>query len=189
MGQPLSEDVSLMLEAVQDGNATAFDALYAAVYDELRRLAHVVREGRGGDTLNTTALVHEAYERLVPARALGWESRSHFFRAAARAMRFILVDYARKSTAEKRGGHAVSVFLNEAVHAAPVKADELVALDEALTRLERLDARQARIVECRFFAGLNVEETAGALGVGSATVKRDWRSARAWLALELRQDP
>ena len=186
MDQPLSEGVTLLLEAVRGGNTAAFNDLYAAVYGELRRLAHVVREGRGTDTLNTTALVHEAYERLVPLKDLGWESRSHFFRATARAMRFILVDYARKSTAGKRGSHALSVVFNEEVHPTPVRAEELVVLDDALNRLESLDPRQARIVECRFFAGLNVEETAQALGIGSATVKRDWRSARAWLALELK---
>ncbi len=185
MDRPISEDVTALLDALRQGNAEAFDDLYAAVHGELRRMAHVVRKGRGSDTLNTTALVHEAYERLVPLKKLEWESRRHFFRAAARAMRFILIDYARKSMAEKRGG-GMSVVFEEEVHAAPVRAEELVALDDALLRLEALDVRQARIVECRYFAGLTVEETAEVLHISTPTVKRDWRSARAWLADELR---
>ena len=162
--------VTALLHGVQQGNPQAFDDLFALVYDELRRLARVVRQGRASETLNTTALVHEVYAKLIPAKDLHWHDRSHFFRIAARAMRQILVSTARRRLAEKRGGGALTVAFDEHVHQDPVRADELVALDEALTRLETLDPRQAQIVECRFFAGLNVAETAQALGISPMTV-------------------
>ncbi|MDX1548009.1 MAG: ECF-type sigma factor [Rhodothermales bacterium] len=181
MPPPSPDTVPRLIAAARAGDAEALDALFTAVYGELRRLAHVVRQGRGSPTLNTTALVHEAYARLVPSEPLDVESRAHFFRLAARAMRFVLTDYARRRAAEKRGGGALVVSFDERVHKPRVQAEEVLALDDALTRLEALDARQAQVVECRFFAGLTVEETAAALGVGAATVKRDWRAARAWL--------
>jgi RNA polymerase sigma factor (TIGR02999 family) len=178
--------VTALLEAARQGDDDAFDTLYKEVYDELRRLARVIRRGRAGATLNTTALVHEAYLRLVPARNLAWENRLHFFRVAARAMRHALVQAARRQMADKRGGGAVTVAFDENIYAEPVGMDEVLAIDDALEQLEALDPRQAHIVECRFFAGLSVEETAQALGIGSATVKRDWRAARAWLVRALR---
>lgn len=185
MQSPSPDTVTRLLSAAQAGDAGAMNALFTAVYGELRRLAHVVRQGRASATLNTTALVHEAYARLVPADRVDVKSRAHFFRLAARAMRFVLTDYARQRAAEKRGGDVLVVSFNEQVHKPRVQAEELLALDEALTRLEALDARQAQVVECRFFAGLSVEETAAALGLGTATVKRDWRAARAWLTRAL----
>lgn len=180
------DTVTQLLQNARRGDAAAFDDLFAVVYSELRRLAHVVRQDRAGETLNTTALVHEAYERLVPAEDIEVENRAHFFRLAARAMRFVLTDSARRRKAAKRGGDQVLVTFDEGVHPDAVQLEEVIALDDALTRLEDLDQRQAHVVECRFFAGLSVEETAQALGVASATVKRDWRAARAWLAHELR---
>ena len=180
MHQDHPHSVTQLLQDARLGDAHAFDLLYAQVYDELRRLARVIRRGRGGATLSTTALVHEAYIRLLPAQDLGWENRTHFFRVAARAMRQILIDAARRRLAAKRGGGAVAVTFEEEVHGA-MQIEEIVALDDALKQLERLDSRQAQVVECRLFAGLTVEETAQALGVGPATVKRDWRVARAWL--------
>lgn len=185
MSAPEPASVTALLEAARQGDGQAFDAVYQEVYDELRRLARVIRRGHAGATLNTTALVHEAYLRLVPARNLAWEDRMHFFRVAARAMRHALVEVARRQMADKRGGGAMTVFFDENVHATPVRVEEVLALNDALAQLEALDPRQARIVECRFFAGLSVEETAEALGVGPATVKRDWRAARAWLVRAL----
>lgn len=186
MERPSPDTVTLLLNNARQGDGDAFDELFAVVYGELRRLAHVVRGNRGGETLNTTALVHEAYERLVPASDIEVESRAHFFRLAARAMRFVLTDTARRRSTEKRGGDRIVVSFDESIYQQPVHLEDVIALDDALTRLEDLDERQAHVVECRFFAGLSVEETAQALGVGSATVKRDWRAARAWLAHELR---
>ena len=186
MKPPSPDAVTALLYAARNGDAEAFDALYDGVYDELRRLAHVVRGGRAGATLNTTALVHEAYLHLLPSQDLSWQDRAHFFGVAARAMRQVLVQAARRRMAEKRGGGAVQVTFDERLHEAPIRLDEILTLDEALTRLEALDPRQARIVESRFFAGLSVEETAQALGIGTATVKRDWRAARAFLPQALR---
>lgn len=186
MSERASVNPTTLLDAARQGDPQAFRALYEMVYEELRRLAGKLRQGRGADTLNTTALVHEAFVRLVPYEAAGWENRCHFFRTAAQAMRFVLVDYARKRKAAKRGGHLVAVTFNEHVHAATVQAEGVLALHEALKQLETLDPRQAQIVECRYFAGLTIEDTAQALGISVATVKRDWRSARAWLAQSLR---
>lgn len=185
MKTPDLNDITALLGAARDGDTAAFDALYQSVYEELRRLAHVVRRGRAGETLNTTALVHEAYLHLVPSKDLPWHDRAHFFRVAARAMRQVLVHAARRRRAKKRGGDAVKVTFNEHLHKSPILLDEILALDGALARLEALDPRQARIVESRFFAGLSVEETAHTLGIGTATVKRDWRAARAFLTQAL----
>lgn len=178
-------DVTGRLRAAQEGDPAAQDALYARVYDELCRLARRVRAGRAGATLSTTALVHEAYVKLRPARVGTWEGRAHFFGVAARAMRDVLVDAARRRAAEKRGGGAVLVTLGDEA-AAAVRPDELLALDEALVRLGGIDPRQLRVVEYRYFAGLTAAETADALGVSTSTVEREWRGARAWLARELR---
>jgi RNA polymerase sigma factor (TIGR02999 family) len=180
------EPVTQLLNAVRAGDAHALDAVFVRVYDELRVLARRVRSGSSGQTLDTTALVHEAYIKLVPSADVDWESRAHFFGVAARAMRQILVDAARRRVAKKRGGEDNwHVTLDEAAHAAPVRAAELVILDEALERLAAADPRRAKVVEHRFFAGLTTRETAEVLGISTGTVERDWRAARAWLAIEV----
>lgn len=175
--------VTQLLQAADSGDRAAFQRLYERTYDELRRLAHRVREGPACQTLNTTALVHEAYLKLVPGEGLIAHDRVHFFRIAARAMRQVLVDAARRRATRARGNVLLGV---EAMLAESdrVSADVL-DLEAALVELESLSPRQAEVVECRFFAGLSVEETAAALGVSSPTVKRDWRVARAWLAQAL----
>jgi RNA polymerase sigma factor (TIGR02999 family) len=180
-------DITALLGAVQEGDPATLDVLFPLLYDELRRLARSQRRRWHGDyTINTTALVHEAYLRLVRQEKVAWTERSHFFALAARVMRHVLADYARQRQAAKRGGELQQVGLDEAGDAAfnpvpPESADELEALEDALKRLEQVNERQARVVECRFFAGLPVDETAVALGISVATVKRDWRVARAIL--------
>lgn len=160
--------------------SASVDALFATFYDELRRRAHGVRRRGAPRTLSTTGLVHEAYLKLRGSS--GWDSREHFLNTAARAMRQLVVNAAEARVAAKRGGGAGVVTLDDAVSAAaPARPEEVLALDEALALLEQLNPRQARVVECRYFAGFSVEETAAALGVGTATVQRDWRFARAWL--------
>ena len=169
------------------GDREALDRLLPLIHDELRRLARRQLRGEGvGHTLGTTALVHEAYLRLAGQTRCGFRDRAHFLAVASTAMRRVLVDHARRHHATKRGGGAWRVPL-EHVDALPaVERDELlVALDDALVRLAGLDARQARVVECRFFGGLTEEETAAAVGVGLRTVKRDWAKARSWLYQEL----
>jgi RNA polymerase sigma factor (TIGR02999 family) len=186
--EPAVGELTALLHAASAGDPQAFDRAFARVYDELYRLARRVRGGRASDTLGATALVHEAYLKLAPAAQPAWEGRRHFLRVAARAMRQVLVGVARDRVAAKRGGGDLAVTLDEGAHAAPVRAGELLALDEALTRLAALDERQARVVELRYFAGLTSEETAEVLDVSVPTVQRDWRAARAWLAVELRRD-
>jgi RNA polymerase sigma factor (TIGR02999 family) len=167
----------------------SIDQLFGRVYDELHRLAHRVRGGQPGDTFNTTALVHEAYLKLASSQSFEVRSRSHFFAVAARAMRQILVDAARRRLAEKRGGDlAPTVTLDESMHREPVRPDQLIALDDALARLAAIDPRRARVVEQRIFAGLTADETAALLHVSRPTVEREWRAARAWLAIELEGD-
>jgi RNA polymerase sigma factor (TIGR02999 family) len=178
-------EVTRLLQAAQAGDAAALDRLFACAYAELRRLAHRVRAGRAGETLNTTALVHEAYLKLVPSADRSWEGRAHFFGVAARAMRQVLVDAARHRDAKKRGEGAALVTLDDHALAQPVRAEEVIALDEALERLAALDERWVRVVEQRFFAGLTAAETAAVLGVSVPTVERAWRAARAWLTREL----
>jgi len=158
------------------------------VYGELRRLAqHYLRRERPDHTLRATALVHEAYLRLVDQRAVTWQNRAHFFGVAAQLMRRILVDHARRHHAAKRGGTALKVSLNDVVLAAEERAEDLVALDDALNRLAAMDPRQGRVVELRLFGGLTVEETAEVLRISPATVKREWTTAKAWLSREIRQ--
>ena len=158
------------------------------VYGELRRLAqHYLRRERPDHTLQATALVHEAYQRLVDQRAVTWQNRAHFFGVAAQLMRRILVDHARRHHAAKRGGTALKVSLNDVVLAAEERAEDLVALDDALNRLAAMDPRQGRVVELRLFGGLTVEETAEVLRISPATVKREWTTAKAWLSREIRQ--
>lgn len=176
-------DVTELLAASRDGDADATDRLLAAVYDELRTIAAVHRARNGlGEALSTTALVHEAYLKLVDGNRLPFDGRAHFFGAAARAIRQVIVDAARERNREKRGGGVQTVQLSDALPvAAPVRPEDVLALNRALARFEAIDARAARVVECRYFAGLTIEETAEALGVSSMTVKRDWAAARAWL--------
>lgn len=182
-------DVTALLEEMARGDATAMDRVFPAVYQELRRMAHrqLYRE-RAGHTLNTTALVHEAYLKLVKhPPAVEGRNRLHFFAVAARAMRQILVNHAKARGRVKRGGGAPHISLDEAVIMPEARARELIALDEALSRLEALDERQSRLVECRYFGGLTIEETADVMGVSVATVKRDWIAARSWLYREVSQ--
>ena len=186
-------EVTRLLNDAASGDQVAFDRVFEVVYDELHRLARHVRRGKASETLNTTALIHEAYIHLLPSAGLGWEGRSHFMGVAARAMRQVLVRAAEKRTAAKRGGGQRPTGLDDGLvadaagsgGAGGLEPERVVALDEALHRLEERSPRQARTVECRFFAGMSVEETAQALAVSEPTVKRDWRVARAWLAKEL----
>jgi RNA polymerase sigma factor (TIGR02999 family) len=179
-------EITGLLHDMRNGGPEAEERLIAVVYKELRRLAaSYLRQEAAGHTLQPTALVHEAYLRLTHMEAVDWESRSHFFAVAARLMRHILVDHARAQLAEKRGERFTIVGLDEALVASPDKAPEILALDEALDRLARFDPRQCRIVELRFFSGMNEEETGRVLGISSRTVKRDWRAAKAWLYREL----
>lgn len=182
----MNQDVTSLLRAASAGDQEAFDKLYGLAYQELRRLAHSVRVGRGVETINTTALVHEAYIKLAASKKPAWVDRVHFLRIAARAMRQVLIDAAQRRTAQKRGGKAVPIEFDERVHSSLVDPETLLALDEALKQLEAVDERQAQVVECRFFAGLTIEETALALGVSDSSVKRDWRTARAWLGHALK---
>lgn len=179
------QDVTRLLEAVAEGSERALEDLFAAVYPQLRGLARMQRGRWNGDeTLCNTALVHEVYLRLSQ-QPIEWRDRAHFFNAASKAIRHILVDYARKKNAAKRGGEQARLSVDSVPLVADDAVEEVLALNEALERLERLDMRQCRVVECRFFAGLGIEETAKALGVSTRTVKRDWRSARVWLYREL----
>jgi RNA polymerase sigma factor (TIGR02999 family) len=162
------------------------DVLFTRVYDSLKGLAHTVRAGRAGETLNTTALVHEVFLKLRASGSEPWKDESHFFAVAARAMRQILVDAARRSAALKRGGRAHDfVAYDDSAHAAPIKAEELIELDAALERLTAMDPRRAQVVEHRIFGGLSTADTAKVLGISTGTVERDWRAARAWLSSEI----
>jgi len=189
------QSVSGLLEELRAGNSSAFDELFPLVYDELHRIAERQRQRWDGDeTLNTTALVNEAYLRLVDQSAPEWRSRAHFLAVAATAMRQILIDYAKGKRAAKRGGrrphvalHEIEAALRQAEDPSGVRDEALIALDEALRRLDQRDPRQTRIVECRFFGGMSIEDTAEALGVSPATVKRSWSMAQAWLYRDLKQ--
>jgi len=181
-----SSEVTQALAQLSDGDRSALDRLLPMVYDHLRGVAErELRHERADHTLSPTALVHEAYLKLVQLDRISWQGRAHFFGACAQVMRRILISYARMKKAEKRGAAAPHVPIEDVVVAARTRPADLVALDDALLRLEQLSERQARIVECRFFAGMNVEDTAEALGISPATVKRDWTVARAWLNREL----
>jgi RNA polymerase sigma factor (TIGR02999 family) len=183
MNEP-QKDVTVLLNAMSAGDENAPEKLLEAVYDDLRRLAaKYMRNERGDHTLQATALVHEAYIRLVDWKNVSWQNRARFFAVAAQVMRKILVDNARAKNAGKRGGQKNS--LDEAVSFAEEKELNLIALDEALSNLEKLDTRQARIVELRFFGGLSIEETAYVLDVSATTVKREWTFAKAWFQREL----
>src|SRR5437016_3731180 len=186
--QPVSPDVTSLLRKFADGNHEAAGELIPVVYQELRRLAvRHLRHERPDHTLQPTALVHEAYIKLVAQRNADWQSRSHFFAVASKLMRRILVDYARRQLRAKRGGRQAKLSLDEVVLLSPDRPDKMLALDESLTRLEKLDARQGRIVELRYFGGLTIDEAAQILRVSATTVRREWTSAKAWLYGELKE--
>jgi RNA polymerase sigma-70 factor, ECF subfamily len=178
-----TRQITQMLKQWSEGNQNVLDTLMPLVYEELRRQAsRYLRRERPDHTLQTTALIHEAYLKLIDQRRVDWQNRSHFFAIASQAMRRILVDHARERHREKRGGAAENLPIEEAAYvASDEKGVDLVALDEALTRLAEFDERQARVVELRYFSGLSIDETADVLGVSNVTVRRDWNMAKAWL--------
>lgn len=187
------ESVTRLLHALRDGGRAAFDDLYALVYDTLHDLAESQRRRwQGDETLNTTALVHEAYVRLADQSEPEWQNRSHFLAVASTAMRQILLDYAKRKRAAKRGGgrtrvslHEIEATLSGSGDSSGAWSEAMIALEESLQRLQRHDSRQCRIVECRFFAGMTIQETAESLGISPATVKRGWSMAQAWLYRDL----
>ena len=182
-----SPDITQILHDWSGGDREALDTLMPLVYDELRRQAsRFLRRENSHHTLQTTALIHEAYIKLIDQRKTDWQNRSHFFAIASQAMRRILVDHARTKHREKRGGHDLKLPLDEAMTVAgDEKSVDLVALDEALTRLEAIDKQQSRVVELRYFSGLSLEDTADVLKISRSTAARDWAMARAWLHREL----
>ncbi len=182
---PSPQEVSQLLRAWSNGDQDAFDRLIPLVYEELRRMAKRYMDRQNpGHTLQTTAIIHEAYLRLVDQKEVNWQNRAHFFAVAARVMRHILVDHARARHAAKRGGEARFVALDEVTVISDQRA-ELLALDDALESLAAVDRRKCQVVELRYFGGLSVEETAEVLKVSAETVGRDWRLARTWLLREL----
>jgi RNA polymerase sigma factor (TIGR02999 family) len=196
MRQASHEEVTRLLDAHQRGDVGALDALFPLVYDELRQVAHGQRQRWQGDhTLDTTALVHEAYLKLVDQSRASWESRAHFLATAARAMRHILINYARDRRAQKRGGDRPKLSLEELSEGlggvaalSDDNAELLIALDAALHKLEQVNERQSRIVECRFFGGLTIEETAVALGISTASVSRGWALAQVRLFQDVQRE-
>jgi RNA polymerase sigma factor (TIGR02999 family) len=179
-------DVTRLLQTLREGSDTVVDALFDRVYEELRALAHrQLNRLRPGQTLNTTALVHEAYLKLVDQSEADWEDRTHFFAVAAKAMRHIIINYARKKSAEKRGGEDDPVPFDERIMAPQDSAEALITVDRALDQLAEQDERMAKVVELRFFGGLTQKESAAALDVSPRTVRRDWKAARAWLSKAL----
>jgi len=183
---PTPKEITQLLIAWNQGDQRARDELMPLIYDELRRLArgHLRRE-RANHTLQPTALVHEAFIRLIDQSKVNWQNRAHFFGAAARLMRQILINHAEARRAAKRGGEAERVSLNDVDHFAAGHEVDLIALNEALNNLERIDPQQGQVVELRYFSGLTIEEIAEVIGVSPATVKREWSTARAWLRREL----
>lgn len=185
-GSDAPGEITRLLQELYEGREDAFDDLIPLVYDRLQQIARRrLRDERDDHTLRTTELVHEAYERLVDHHAVDWNDRTHFYAVAARAMRQVLVEHARHKNAQKRGGNVPHVSVDENPPSVASPSVSVLALDDALDRLETLDARQAKVVEGRFFAGMTVRQTARMLDVSPSTVKRDWRTARAWLAREL----
>lgn len=181
-----AKEITQLLVELRSGNREAETILIPLIYNELRRLAaHYLRRERPDHTLQPTALVHEAYMRLTKIQKVDWQGRAHFFATAANVMRRILVDHARAARAEKRDGFRNPVSLEEGSVLSSARSSELLALDDALDRLTKLNTRQSRIVELRFFGGLNEEETGSVLGISVRTVKRDWRVAKAWLYNEI----
>ncbi|HMJ04848.1 MAG TPA: sigma-70 family RNA polymerase sigma factor [Chthoniobacterales bacterium] len=186
MAGVIPNEVTQLLGQWNGGKSEALDELMPLVYEELRRMAHRhMAQERAGHTMQATALVNEVYLKLKHDRGSHWKNRGQFFAVAAQMMRHILVDYARRHARAKRGGGAVQVTLDEAMLVTSAKADEMLALDEALQKLEQFDKRKSQVAVMRFFAGLTTEETADALAISVETVTRDWRLARAWLRNEL----
>lgn len=187
INQPASQSITKMLRQWNDGNGEALDTLLPLVYDELHRQAkRYMRRERANHTLQTSALINEAYLKLIDQRETKWESRTHFFAIAAQAMRRILVDYARQKHSGKRGGVGDDLPLDEMTIAIPDGNNvDLIALDEALSRLTQKDAQQARVVELRYFSGLTLEETAEAMNISRSTAAQDWSMAKTWLRREL----
>lgn len=180
------KEVTRLLEAWSEGKSEAIDELMPMVYEELRRMAKSYMNSQpSGHTLQTTALIHEAYLKLADQREKRWQNRAHFFAVAAQAMRHILVDHARSHKTDKRGGETQIVSLEDVAIISNERANELVALDEALQNLSNIDERKGRVVELRYFGGLSVEETAEVLKISQETVMRDWRFAKTWLLREL----
>jgi RNA polymerase sigma-70 factor (ECF subfamily) len=177
-----ADNLTGLLMEWHEGDKSALDRLTPLVYNELRRIAHrYVQRERNGHTFQTTALVNEAFVRLAGAEEVAWQNRAHFFAVCAQVMRHILIDHARRRRYAKRGGEAQQVSLADADAMTPQRAAELVALDEALEELSRIDPRKARVVELRYFGGLSLEETAQVVELSEMTVRRDWRAAKAWL--------
>jgi RNA polymerase sigma-70 factor, ECF subfamily len=186
--EPSPGEITSLLDRLADGDRAVADQLVPLVYEELHRAAaRCLRHERPDHTLQTTALVHEAYIKLTAQRSARWQNRAHFFALASQLMRRILVDYARTKRRSRRGGGRQRVPLDEALLVSPERTDEMLAVDESLSRLEKLDARQARIVELRYFGGLTVEEAAEALGISAKTITREWNVAKAWLYGDLKQ--
>ncbi|HEV8337976.1 MAG TPA: sigma-70 family RNA polymerase sigma factor [Candidatus Polarisedimenticolia bacterium] len=182
--------ITQRLAALKRGDEDAFNELFSLVYRDLRAIAHrALKRGRPDQTLKTTALVHEAYLRLVDQSRADWQDRGHFFSVAATAMRHILIDYARNRHAKKRGGGAIPIELDEPLLRVEARGEELIALDAAITRLSEMSPRLGRVVELRFFGGLSVEETAEVLELAPRTVKRDWRIAKAFLYQNMTEGP
>jgi RNA polymerase sigma factor (TIGR02999 family) len=180
--EPSPQEVTRLLQEWSNGDKIALDKLTPLVHEELRRIAHhYMSRERPGHTLQTTALVNEAYLRLVNQNHVHWQNRAHFFAVAAQVMRHLLVDHARTHKRAKRGGAVQQISLDEAALMSPERAADMIALDEALIELTLIDPRKSRIVELRFFGGLNIEETAHVLHIAPVTVRREWNSAKAWL--------
>ena len=189
MGSLKPEEVTKLLHRMGAGDRAAVDRLLPIVYDELHALAHRQRyRWQAHQTVNTTALVHEVYLQMIDQAEVNWQDRAHFFRVAAQAMRYILMNYVKGQKRLKRGGDQERVNMSRVNLASEEEAEKLLALDEALERLAKINERQSQVVECRFFAGMTIEETAAALGLSPATVKRDWTLARLWLFREIQQD-
>jgi RNA polymerase sigma factor (TIGR02999 family) len=187
MADRSQQELTRLLQAWGSGDQDALDSLMPLVYDELRRLAHrYMKSERAGHTLQTTALVNEAYIRLIDVKGVSWQGRAHFFAISARLMRRILVDFARSRQYAKRGAGAQRVSLDEALLVSDSSYEDVLALDEALGSLASMDGRKGQVVELRFFGGLSVEETAEVLQVSPETVLRDWRLAKAWLVKRLK---
>ena len=181
-----SHEVTQLLLQWSNGDKAALDKLVPLIYDELRRLArHYMSRERPGNTLQTTALVNEAYLRLINRKHVHWQNRAHFFAIAAQLMRSILVDHARSHAYAKRGGGARKIALDDAMAVSQQRAADVVALDDALKKLAEIDPEQSRIVEMKFFGGLTIEESAEVMGLSPATIKREWSTAKAWLYHEL----
>ena len=186
MGKASAVEITRLLNAWSEGDESALEKLMPVVYEELRRLAHrYMNKERVGHTLQTTALVNEAYVRLVDMPNVRWQNRSHFFAISSRLMRRILVDFARSRQYLKRGGKSIHVSLDEAMVLTEEKGQDLVALDDALNALAAVDSRKSKVVEMRFFGGMSVEETAEVLGVSPETIMRDWKTAKVWLLRHL----